>query len=117
MWPLVKITFFLLYIQIFRPLKWVRYSSYAGIVAIATFYCIVLGITLGFTAPGPGQSWVDAVQSPRQGLMEAWIVPIAAGNLILDVYILLLPLAAVNTLQLSTKRKFGVMGVFLTGLA
>lgn len=66
-----------------------------------TFYIILLGVTLGFTATGPGQSFLDAVQNPRQNLMDVWILSIVAVNLILDVYMLLLPLAAVKTLQKS----------------
>jgi len=42
-------------------------------------------------------------------------LPIACMSLVLDVYILLLPITAVQKLQLPFRRKMGVMAIFLTG--
>lgn len=38
-------------------------------------------------------------------------------GLILDLYILAIPLCLLSHLRLPPKRKLGVMGVFLTGLS
>lgn len=41
---------------------------------------------------------------------------VGAINLITDIYILCLPIAAVSKLQLPTRKKIGVMMIFFTGL-
>ncbi|KAL8762522.1 MAG: hypothetical protein Q9184_001482 [Pyrenodesmia sp. 2 TL-2023] len=114
-WPFVKLSFFLLYIQIFRPMKWLRYCSYAGALVNVLFYVSILVATLVFTAPAPGQTILEAVQSPRQSKARSMSLYVAAGSFILDVYILVLPIAGVSKLQLPTRRKLGVMAIFFTG--
>ena len=114
-WPFAKLSFFLLYIQVFRPLKWLRYGSYAGAIVNVLFYFSILVATLAFTVPAPGQTMQQAVQSPRQNRALSVTIPIACVSLVLDVYILVLPIAAVSQLQLSTRRKLGVIAVFMTG--
>ena len=96
-------------------MKWLRYMSYAGAVVNVLFYLSVLVATLAYTAPAPGQSFLEAVTSPRMQGAFRLTLPIASMSLVLDVYILLLPIAAVSRLQLSKKRKFGVMIIFFTG--
>lgn len=118
-WPfmmLAKLTFFLLYIQMFRPMKWLRYSCYAGATFTVLFYAAMLILNLAVTAPGPKQSWQQAIQRPGHNII-LWAAPWVAGvGLVLDVFILILPIAGVSRLQLSRKRKFGVIAMFLTGV-
>lgn len=80
------------------------------------FYASIIVATLAFTVPAPGESFVKQMQSPRQAKALTSTLPIASMSLVLDVYILALPIAAVNQLQLSTKRKQGVIAIFLTGV-
>lgn len=40
---------------------------------------------------------------------------VASGSLLLDVYILVLPIAGVSKLKLTMKRKLGAIAIFLTG--
>ena len=115
-WPFAKLSFFLLYIELFRPMKWLRYCSYAGAVVNVLYYFSILVATLVFTAPAPGQTLQQSVQSQRQAKALTMPVPIASMNLVLDVYILVLPIAGVSKLQLATRRKIAVIGVFSTGL-
>jgi hypothetical protein len=96
-------------------MKWLRYCSYAGATINVLFYFSIFVATLAFTAPGPRQTWQEAFKNPReQGALKVTL-PIASISLILDVYILVLPIAGVSKLQLQTRRKIGVMSVFLTG--
>ena len=115
-WPFAKLTFFLLYIQIFRPIKWLRYCSYAGAIVNVLFYFSIFVATMAFTAPAPGQTILEAVQSSRQIKALSTSLPVACMSFVLDVYILLLPIAGVSKLQLPLRRKLGVMAVFFTGL-
>jgi hypothetical protein len=106
-----------MYLDIFRPLQYQRLAIYVGLFVNWTFYTLILAVSLAFTSPAPGQSWLDTFTSDRQTHMQKWIMPIAAGNLILDVYILLLPIASVLRLQLTVRKKLAVLSVFATGLA
>ena len=114
-WPFAKMTFLLLYIQLFWPMKWLRFASYAGVVVNILYYLSILIATLALTVPHPGQSLLQTVQSSRQAKALKMAVPTASINLALDVYILVLPIAGVSKLQLPTRRKLGVMAVFMTG--
>ncbi len=114
-WPVIKLSFFLMYIQIFRPMKWLRYASCVGAAVNVLFYISILAATLAFTAPAPGQTLEQSVQSPRQVRVLSLSIPVACMSLVLDFYILLLPIAGVAKLQLPTQKKAWVMAVFLTG--
>ncbi|KAL4976057.1 hypothetical protein BDW66DRAFT_60329 [Aspergillus desertorum] len=116
-WAFIKTTFLLMYLHIFRPLALQRIAIYLGLLANWTFYTIILIVTLSFTSPAPGQSWAESFLSPRYAKIDPWMMPIAAGSLVLDVYILVLPVAPVWQLRMSTKKKLGVLAVFATGLA
>ena len=110
-----KLSFFLLYLQIFRPMRWLRYSSYAGATFTVIFYIAMIVFNLVVSAPAPGESWQQVTKRPTYGLTISATVGIACVGLALDVTILLLPIAGVAQLQMSRKRRIGVVSVFLTG--
>ena len=95
-------------------MKWLRYSSYAGATFAVLFYAVVVIYTISVAAPAPGEAWQKAGDRSLQLLPHA--VWIACVGLVLDIYILILPVAGVNQLQMSRKRKVGVIAVFSTGL-
>ena len=111
-----KITFFLLYLQIFRPMLWLRYCSYLGILFTSLFYLAIIIFTLVLTVPAPGQSWQEASRGSSYKAVLKATVWIASVGLVLDVIIFVLPIIGVQQLQLSRKRKIGVIAVFLTRL-
>ena len=81
--------------------------------------CLASGCTgydTGFLNPFPGETFLEQVQSPRQALNFKIVLPIACMSLVIDVFILILPIAAVSKLQLSLSRKLGIMATFLTGI-
>lgn len=94
---------------------WLRYTSYAGATFTVLFYTALIIFTLALTAPDPKESWQQASQRPGHNAVLKATVGIACVGLALDIFILLLPIAGVSRLQLSRKRKIGVMAVFLTG--
>lgn len=110
-----KLTFFLLYLQLFRPIVWLRYASYVGATFTVLFYTALIIYTLAVTTPAPKQSWQEASQRPAQKAVLRPTVGLACVGLVLDIFILVLPITGVSRLQLSRKRKIGVISVFLTG--
>ncbi|KAJ4386899.1 hypothetical protein N0V93_009798 [Gnomoniopsis smithogilvyi] len=65
--------------------------------------------------PDAGQTWQQGFMNERYTKSLNMTIPIAAGSLFLDVYIFIIPLIAVMQLQLSHKKKMGVVAVFATG--
>ena len=78
-----------------------------------TRYLIYFGMTFSFLAYTPMMFlniFVDATTLVTTNKI------LRAVNLASDVYILCVPIAAVSMLQLSFKKKLGVMFVFITGI-
>ncbi|TGJ78224.1 hypothetical protein E0Z10_g10540 [Xylaria hypoxylon] len=97
-WAFAKTSFFLMYLQIFGRLSWLR-------------VCVFV-----YQVPNPGQTWQEGFTNKRYNESFKWTIPIASGSLILDTYIFVLPIIAILNLQLKVEKKLGVMAVFATGL-
>jgi hypothetical protein len=114
-WAFAKTSFFLMYLQLFQPLKWIQWTCYLGLFLNWGFYSGVVAATLYFTAPHVGETWVEASMNPRAVGALHMTLPIASGSLFLDIYILVIPIIAISGLQLTMKRKWPVLVVFGTG--
>ena len=112
---IIKLTFFLLYLELFRPIKWLRYCAYIGATLSSSFYIAVTVAQFVFTTPKSGETWVDHILSGESSKGTSLTVLISAVGLVIDVYIFVVPLAAVSQLQLSPMRKLGVGLIFATG--
>ena len=110
-----KLTFYLVYLQVFRPLQWLRIAIYAGASITTAFYLAVEIFLLVSVTPRRGQSWAAAAVSPAEYKSLQTSVPTACVGLATDLYLLVLPISAVLQLQLPTRRKVGVILIFLTG--
>ena len=56
-------------------------------------------------------------KTSRYSEFSALAVPLGSVNLVFDIYIFILPIAAVTRLQMSLQRKLEVSAMFLSGLA
>ncbi|RAK98109.1 uncharacterized protein BO80DRAFT_314497, partial [Aspergillus ibericus CBS 121593] len=115
-WPIVKTTFFLIYLDMFRRIRWQRYAIYFGLFVNWGFYVAVLIAMLYYISPAPGQSWRDSFVSTRFNHCLQTSIPIAVWSLVLDLYILLLPMVPIWNLQMKLTKRLGVMAVLATGL-
>jgi hypothetical protein len=109
---LLKCSFFILYLQIFYQLKWMRICSIIGLVLTGAFYGAFTIVMFYYSTPRPGELFMPRDTARTTEL----ILPIAIVGLVMDVIILVLPIIAVARLQASPKKKFAAMLVFLTGL-
>lgn len=112
----IKLTFFLLYFQVFRPLRWLRISVYIGANLTCAFYGSACITQIVLSTPRRGQTWLEFILSGRSYKSEVLSVPLAAVGLGIDIVLLFMPIAAIMGLQLPTKRKIGVMFVFMFGI-
>ncbi len=115
-WAFAKTSFFLMYLNLFKPIDWLRIGCYIGLIVNWGFYMAVIAATLYYSAPGPGQTWLEGFHNPRYSKAFNMTIPIASGSLILDCYILVLPVGVVWNLRLDLKRRLGVLAIFATGL-
>ena len=113
----IKLTFYLMYLHIFRPLKWLRICIYLGATATTAFYVGTEIYWLASITPRKGQTFADVAISPAEFKSLALSVPVACVELGTDLYLLVLPITAVLHLQLPTRRKVGVIVIFMTGIA
>ena len=105
-----------MYRQIFSPLRWMRISALFGLVFTTLFYTSMAVCLFTFATPAKGQTWLSYQMSSREYLVLHFSVPQSAVGLAIDVYILILPIAAVSKLQMAIRRKFGIITIFATGL-
>ena len=111
-----KLTFFLLYYQVFRPLRWLRISVYIGATLTCTFYGAAFIAQVVFEVPRRGETWLEHSLSPELPKANVLSVPLASVGLGIDIVLLVMPIAAVMGLNLSTKRKMGIIFIFVFGI-
>ncbi|KAK3374270.1 hypothetical protein B0T24DRAFT_594375 [Lasiosphaeria ovina] len=113
----VKLTLLVLYLRIFRPSAWGRWPILITIALISGFYVATFAGYVGICAKAGSPLWETiqdlncANNSLKISKAQGWF------GLFSDLAILIIPLPLVWQLSLTSKRKVGVMAVFLTGLA
>lgn len=108
-----KAAILLFYLRLFWIEPTVRYLVYAAFPYIFCLYWVNVGMAPYFCAPRPGTPWgPDNISSC--GRMAIWGTIQGPMNIFIDVYIFVLPIPVVMGLQLSVKRKFGLLVIFLT---
>lgn len=111
----IKLTFFLLYMKLFEPLKRMRIAIWIGGTLSTVFYTVIVILTFYFSTPRPGETFATHVTTSLQAKEQLLSVPFAAISLFFDFYVLILPIVGVWQLQMSNRRKFAVALVFMTG--
>lgn len=114
---LVKITFFILYLHAFGPFSYVRVGAWVGITFTTAFYVTITAYQLVVGIPKPDETLfehqsMDMAQN-KETIILMWVQSI--GGLIIDLWILIMPLFEVAKLQMPKRRKFGVVSIFFTG--
>lgn len=112
----IKLTFFLLYLWIFRQNAWTKMGVYIGAFITTIFYLGVGIARLVLVTPSHGTPWMESVLRKQQDRSADLSVPQAAVGLGIDLYILILPIGRVSQLHISTRRKIQVCLVFTTGI-
>lgn len=103
----------LLYLRIFTIYRIYRWLIYAGIIGNFFLYAPTPFITYFFCTP---KSADDLSVFASQGCKDilTWFLAQGVLVVVLDLYILILPIPMVLRLNLSLREKIGVVGVFAT---
>ena len=94
-----------------------RFAIWFGLVLTGLFYLANVVVFASLCSPRSGQSYVEVFGTPRCNRSIVYSLVGASFNIVSDFYLLLLPIPAVMGLQMPTRRKFGVIAIFGTGLA
>ncbi|KAL8937600.1 MAG: hypothetical protein Q9216_004340 [Gyalolechia sp. 2 TL-2023] len=112
---LIKSSLFIQYYSLFWPLRWVRISVWIGASISTLFYtaCSIAAFILN--SPWPGESLLDAVLSWHYSAFSRFSIAIGVVGMLVDLYLLILPIKAVLGLNMRLGKKIGLTVVFLTG--
>ena len=105
-----------MYLYIFKPLRWMRICAYTAAAITTTFYISTSVAAFILVTPRRGETWPEHLLTKDERRLVNLPVPISSFGVVVDLVILLLPIIAVMPLQLPTRRKIGVVCVFMTGL-
>lgn len=109
----IKLTFFLLYLRLFRPMRWLRISAGIGAILNAITYLSFIILYFISMIPRPGETSV--IFSSQLSKTIKISIFMAAAGFIIDMYILVLPIIGVFHLQLPTRLKIEASVIFITG--
>ena len=112
----IKVTFFIMYLDIFRLMRWLRACTYIGGIVTVVFYTAMTVCMFVFATPGPSSSWLEWFESSRYNMLLWFLVPQSCIGLAIDIYILILPIIGVSKLQIPLRQKVGVNLVFMSGI-
>ena len=112
----IKITFFLLYLQLFQIIRSLRIAIYIGLVFTLLAYSSFTIAWFALGTPSAHETWQQHFLGPEQNKGNGLDWPIPIIGLVGDIYIFVIPLVGVYGLQLSLRRKIGVAMVFMTGI-
>ena len=111
-----KLTFFLLYLQVFWLLRWLRITVYIGVSLTCAFYGAVSVAQIVLLTPKHGETWLEHQFSEDSGEDQVLCIWLAVVGLGFDILLLVMPLAAVLELQLPKQRKMGFLFIFFIGI-
>ncbi|MCJ1478817.1 hypothetical protein MMC13_007501 [Lambiella insularis] len=110
-----KITFLLFYRQLFRPLRWLRIAAFLGVIVTILAYMSFMTVVLVYTTPSKGETFATHYQT----LTFEKAIPVgiasSAFGVVIDLYIISLPVMGIHRLKLSPRQRVEVTGLFLTG--
>lgn len=114
---LAKLSILLLFRQLFAVGRRSRIAIWIGSVAVVLVFVPTFTYQFIIMVPRPGMTWDDVFLSGQSGAnVPFWPVVSSALHLMLDLYIVLLPLPIIAKLNWSTKQKLKAALVFSTAI-
>lgn len=111
-----KLAILILFFRLFAPNRPFRFALYFGAFWAVLVYAITIVLSGALCAPRSTESFSSLELTIRCGRISTWLVVQSAFGVLLDFYIFFLPIPIIWKLKLGTKRKIGILGIFMTGL-
>lgn len=111
-----KLTFFIFYLQIFRPRPQLARWIWGGAFVSTGFYISTSIVQFYYLVPGAGQTWIGKIDlDPNSPSATVGVVASCFG-IASDFYLFFLAAAGIWQLQMQMERKLGIIGIFAAGL-
>lgn len=110
-----KLSILLLYLKLLAPGMKLRSAVY-GILAFVATYTIAMELSLLFACNPILKLYHHYLKGSCSINIIAHALTQGVLNIVSDILILIVPIPMVWSLQMSTKHKVGVVGIFATGL-
>ena len=110
-----KASILLLLFRLFAPTRWFRHMIYLGIAWATLISVISIIVASVLCAPRHGEGFADLTVAERCVHETTWAVVQGASDVVLDFFIIYLPIPMLWKLNMELQRKIGVMAIFLTG--
>jgi hypothetical protein len=109
-----KSAILVLYLQLFSSKKWIRPAVWFGLLFNLFTYLPLVASAIYYTTPRGGVTWADLALStePQRGLYMSTVK--AAMSVMMNLYILVLPLPILAQLQLALSKRLQLIAVFAT---
>ncbi|KAL8716415.1 MAG: hypothetical protein Q9220_000322 [cf. Caloplaca sp. 1 TL-2023] len=111
-----KISILLLMHRLFSTLRTFRYCIYFGILWATLISCTSIIVAPALCAPRGDESFSSLGVVKRCTKEKTWALVQGVLNVLLDFYILSLPVPTIWKLQIKMGRKLGIIAIFMTGL-
>lgn len=108
----VKLSLFLLYLRVFGVRRTFRFLVYGGITFCVLCYTAYTGYSIGTTV------LCNGIEAEAHALCKnANVITVFSGaiNVVTDFYLLALPVVPLTQLHMQTRRKLGLIAIFMTG--
>lgn len=119
----VKCSLLVFYLRLFKISRLASWMIWGGIVAIVVFQLTFLITKAVFCNPASwpsGSNVIEFLMAQNASMCSTpnVKVTIAEGSFCMftDIYVMVIPVTMVSSLQLPLKRKIGMIGIFLVGL-
>ena len=110
-----KNSILILLLRLFSPARGFRYLVYAGLIWSTMISLVSIVVSGTLCAPRPGESFTSMKVASRCTHQSIWAVVQGTLTVLLDLYILYLPIPMIWKLQMDLKRRAGVVAIFMTG--
>ncbi|KAH6665544.1 hypothetical protein B0J14DRAFT_233604 [Halenospora varia] len=111
-----KLTFFILYLQIFRPRKGLILWIWSGAIVTTGFYIATSIAQFYYLIPGSGQTFITKISTDPDSPSATVGVVASCFGIVSDFYLFFLAATGIWQLQMPKKTKLGIIGVLATGL-
>jgi hypothetical protein len=108
-----KLCLLFLYQRIFGHISKVRYQIYIAYFMTLPIFAGIIVLPV-LSAPPPGKPW--GTPNPRREDNGKFSLGTGVVNLLVDLFILYIPIPVIASMNLSRRKKTGVLVIFLTGL-
>jgi hypothetical protein len=105
-----------MYFELFSVQRKLRNAILAGLISSAIIALASTVIACVFFLRRPGQTWLQMLESGQSHGFGSWAPVHGTLMLLLDIYILVLPLDILRKLNMTTNKKIQLAVVFATAM-